>query len=54
MEQFVISDLEPVFELDSLGTSHPVRVDVGAPSEINEIFDSISYNKVRHTRVKVS
>ncbi|XP_011665938.2 aminopeptidase N isoform X2 [Strongylocentrotus purpuratus] len=44
-EQFVINDLEPVFELDSLGTSHPVRVDVGAPAEINEIFDSISYNK---------
>ncbi|XP_063952709.1 aminopeptidase N-like [Lytechinus pictus] len=44
-EQFLVLDLQRVFKLDSLGTSHPVRVDVGAPSEINEIFDSISYSK---------
>lgn len=45
-EQFVVEDLQSVFEPDSLGTSHPVRVPVNSPDEINEIFDSISYSKV--------
>lgn len=40
------SDLESAFRLDGLATSHPVQVDVNHPNEINEIFDSISYNKV--------
>ncbi|XP_030856224.1 aminopeptidase N isoform X2 [Strongylocentrotus purpuratus] len=44
-EQFVVEDLQSVFEPDSLGTSHPVRVPVNSPDEINEIFDSISYSK---------
>ena len=44
--QFLVEELQPVFTEDALGTSHPVRVPVGAPSEINEIFDSISYEKV--------
>nr|XP_054751967.1 aminopeptidase N-like isoform X2 [Lytechinus pictus] len=44
-EQFVVVDLQSVFEPDSLGTSHPVRVPVNSPDEINEIFDSISYSK---------
>lgn len=32
-------------ELDSLANSHPIEVEVGHPSEINEIFDTISYRK---------
>ncbi|XP_071508532.1 aminopeptidase N-like [Diadema antillarum] len=44
-EQFVVEDLQRVFDLDSLNTSHPVRVPVNSPAEINEIFDSISYSK---------
>ncbi|XP_030841204.1 aminopeptidase N-like [Strongylocentrotus purpuratus] len=44
-EQFVNVDLQPVFDLDALGTSHPVLVPVNSPDEINEIFDSISYSK---------
>ncbi|XP_022104262.1 aminopeptidase N-like isoform X2 [Acanthaster planci] len=43
--QFLVEDLQPVFTEDALGTSHPVKVPVGAPAEINEIFDSISYQK---------
>lgn len=34
------------FRLDGLSSSHPIKVDVNHPNEINEIFDSISYNKV--------
>ncbi|PIK55589.1 putative aminopeptidase N isoform X2 [Apostichopus japonicus] len=45
MEQFVVIDVQSVFTLDALGSSHPVRVPVGSPEEINEIFDRISYSK---------
>ncbi|CAH1790157.1 unnamed protein product [Owenia fusiformis] len=45
MEQFVVEDLEDVFKLDGLASSHPVYVPVGHPDEINEIFDRISYAK---------
>ncbi|KAJ8035811.1 Aminopeptidase N [Holothuria leucospilota] len=45
MEQFLVEDLEYVFTLDALGTSHPVRVPVNSPAEISEIFDTISYAK---------
>ncbi|WP_411016302.1 M1 family aminopeptidase, partial [Salmonella sp. s51884] len=45
MEQFVVVDLQSVFTLDALGSSHPVRVPVNSPAEINEIFDRISYAK---------
>jgi aminopeptidase N len=30
---------------DALKSSHPVRVEVGHPDEINEIFDAVSYAK---------
>lgn len=32
-------------ELDGLENSHPIEVPVGHPSEVDEIFDDISYNK---------
>ncbi len=32
-------------ELDSLENSHPIEVPVNDPSEIDEIFDEISYDK---------
>jgi len=35
----------PALYLDSLENSHPIEINVINPSEINEIFDSISYNK---------
>lgn len=44
-QQFVVDDLQEVFELDSLKSSHPISVPVNNPDEINEIFDSISYGK---------
>ncbi|XP_046380097.2 aminopeptidase N-like [Haliotis rufescens] len=44
-EQFVVEDLQDVFDFDSLISSHPVYVPVAHPDEINEIFDRISYAK---------
>jgi len=43
----VVEDLQSVFTIDGLVSSHPVYVPVGHPDEINEIFDRISYAKVR-------
>ena len=43
--QFVANTLIAALELDALKNSHPIEVDVGHPSEVDEIFDDISYNK---------
>jgi puromycin-sensitive aminopeptidase len=43
--QFVADTYMPALDLDALHNSHPIEVPVGHPSEIDEIFDSISYNK---------
>lgn len=43
--QFVSSDYSRALELDALHNSHPIEVNVGHPSEIDEIFDAISYSK---------
>jgi len=40
-----VSDMVAAFTLDGLANSHPIKVPVNHPDEINEIFDSISYNK---------
>lgn len=38
-------NLVEVFKLDALDNSHPVSVPIGDPSEIDQIFDVISYKK---------
>ena len=43
--QFIVTRFLPSLQLDSLQNSHPVDVEVSSPSEINHIFDFISYNK---------
>ncbi|CAH1638659.1 unnamed protein product [Spodoptera littoralis] len=43
--QFVTENYIRALELDCLKNSHPIEVPVGHPSEIDEIFDDISYNK---------
>lgn len=43
--QFVTENYIRALELDCLENSHPIEVPVGHPSEIDEIFDDISYNK---------
>jgi len=43
--QFVTNTHIRALELDSLKNSHPIEVAVGHPSEVDEIFDDISYSK---------
>lgn len=45
LDSFVVADMASAFSLDGLTNSHPIKVPVNHPDEINEIFDSISYNK---------
>ncbi|KAF9762643.1 putative M1 family aminopeptidase 1 [Nosema granulosis] len=42
---FINENLEQGMTYDSLHSSHPIAVDVKKPSEISQIFDSISYSK---------
>jgi tricorn protease interacting factor F2/3 len=44
-DQFLESSMNAAMMLDGLKTSHPIDVKVNKPSEIREIFDSISYDK---------
>ena len=43
--QFVADTFLEALELDGLDNSHPIEVPVGHPSEVDEIFDDISYAK---------
>lgn len=47
MSQFGIEDLQPVMVTDAGVESHPIVVPVYKPTEINAVFDSISYSKVK-------
>ena len=44
-DQFLDDAMNTAMSLDALKTSHPIDVNVNHPSEIREIFDSISYDK---------
>jgi len=44
-ETFVPTTLIRALELDTLASSHPIEVPVGHPTEVDEIFDTISYCK---------
>ncbi|KFM69000.1 Glutamyl aminopeptidase, partial [Stegodyphus mimosarum] len=45
LSQFVTEDVQPVMDLDSTMSSHPIVQPVTHPDEITEIFDDISYGK---------
>ena len=44
-DQFCSDVLIPSLQLDALENSHPIKVKVNNPNEIDEIFDKISYRK---------
>ncbi|XP_025091662.1 puromycin-sensitive aminopeptidase-like isoform X2 [Pomacea canaliculata] len=43
--QFVTADLGKALTLDAMRNSHPIEIEVRHPSEVDEIFDAISYSK---------
>lgn len=45
LQEEAADNLLSVFTFDALKSSHPVSVPIGDPSEIDEIFDTISYKK---------
>lgn len=45
MSQYVLDEVFGGMSLDSLKTSHPIKVEVKITSEIEELFDEISYDK---------
>ncbi|RUS89957.1 hypothetical protein EGW08_002309, partial [Elysia chlorotica] len=44
-DKFALTAVQRAMSFDGRVTSHPVIVEVNTPDEINEIFDSISYEK---------
>lgn len=47
MDIFTVRTMSIGMKLDALVTSHPIYIEVEHPDEIIEIFDSITYKKVR-------
>ncbi|XP_066598523.1 endoplasmic reticulum aminopeptidase 2-like isoform X2 [Prorops nasuta] len=45
MDQFILYKTQPALDLDVLASSHPISVPVKDATEIEAIFDTISYNK---------
>ena len=44
-DRFTIDETHFAMELDSLVDSHPINAEIYHPVEIDEAFDSISYDK---------
>lgn len=44
-EDFVLDETDVAFDADSVMATHPIEVNVSDPHQLEEIFDSISYNK---------
>ncbi|VDN37459.1 unnamed protein product [Dibothriocephalus latus] len=42
---FLTSEFYSAMQMDELKTSHPIEVPVKSPSEVEEIFDAVSYEK---------
>lgn len=50
MDQFLLDKCQLSMNLDQMSNSHPISVPVHNPSEINALFDTISYDKVSATK----
>lgn len=46
-DDFFLGKCFEAMEVDSLPSSHPVSTPVESPMQIQEIFDDVSYDKVR-------
>ena len=43
---FIVDNMASAFSLDGLASSHPLSVPVERPEDLDDVFDSISYEKV--------
>lgn len=44
-KSYIVSYMLMALDCDSLARTHPVHVKIGRPSEVNEIFDDVTYSK---------
>ncbi len=44
-EDFILEETDTAFDEDSIASTHPIEMQVNDPSQLEEIFDAISYNK---------
>ena len=49
MELSIYENFQGAMSEDQLSNSHPIMAEVKDPAQINALFDSISYDKARHT-----
>ena len=49
-DYFAIATQQGVMSIDASATSRPVVIRVTDPGQINQAFDSITYNKVEHEK----
>jgi puromycin-sensitive aminopeptidase len=43
--KFLHFEMEPAFSIDSRRNSHPIEVPIKSPKELDEIYDSVTYEK---------
>lgn len=53
-KRFILDEMRPAFSVDELTTSRPIIREVNSQAEIGQMFDTISYNKVRNRNVSGS
>lgn len=44
-QQFVVDQMQTVFQLDATAGTHPMTHDVNTPTDANFSFDTIAYSK---------
>jgi len=49
-DQLFALDTVRAMHMDSLSSTHPIQAKVEHPSQINQLFDAISYSKVPSER----
>ena len=54
LDKFLVYEQQPAMALDCLKSTHPVSTRVDNPSQISEVFDSISYSKGKYRHKQLS
>ena len=54
LDKFLVYEQQSAMALDCLKSTHPVSTKVDNPSQISEVFDSISYSKGKYRHKQLS